>query len=70
MPTDRDTLALDERTARLGRELFAEVRRQQRDAAAEEKLRAKAKGDTSGDAGPFDWLFGDGDSDGDGGDGD
>ena len=69
MPADRYTLDLDERTTRLGRELFADVRRRQREVAAEEKCRAKAKAYTSGDAGPFDWLFGDGDSDGgDGGD--
>ena len=67
MPTDRDTLYLDEQTARLGHELFADVRRHEREAAAEEKRRAEVKADTSGDVGPFDWLFGDCDSAGDGG---
>lgn len=71
MPTDRNrALDLDDHTARLGRELFAEVRQQQRDAAAEER-RARSHRDDGTDGSLWDALFGDGDADGgDGGDGD
>lgn len=54
---------VDDRLARLGRDWFADVRRQ--DAA--EKKRAKTSGRDGSDAGEggfLDWLFGDGDSDG------
>ena len=67
MPEDRDTPpALDDRTARLGREWFAQVRR----AHTQVKTpRGRSGTDRSGDGdGLLDWLFGDGDTgDGDGG---
>lgn len=70
MPVDRDrAFELDARTARLGREWFAEVRQKQRDETAAAKRQVARDGD-SGDAdGPWDWLTGDTDSAGtDGGD--
>lgn len=67
MPTDCDPVPdLDERTARLGRQWFAEVRQQQRadEEAGAKRRRFETDADPAGDSGLWDWLAGDGGADG------
>ena len=72
MPAGRNPLPdLDERTSRIGRELYAQVRETdaaEREAMRREVDRKRSDGGTDAGDGISDWLFGDGDAGGDGGD--